>query len=86
MSEAPQDLVDRWIQIAEVEIGHVHFHINTARKRVQGWILEHRSWQEYNICWNGQCSLNAMELVRNEFWSYRIANARRMATLGSSKV
>jgi len=83
ISEASWDLDNRWIQIAEAEIGHVHFHLNTARKRVQGWILEHRAWQEYDICWNGEQGLDVMELVRNKFWSYRIANAQRMATRGS---
>ena len=46
-SESAFDFDGRWIKINAVEIGHVHFHLNTTMGRIQIWILESKSWEEH---------------------------------------
>jgi len=47
LSESAFDFNGRWIMIDGVEVGHVHFHLNTTMWRIQIWILESKAWEEH---------------------------------------
>ena len=80
VTQSTCDFSDQWIQIPEADLGHVHFHINCTQQRVQGWILEGRSWEEHLVVWNESRDLNLPDLVTSSRWVYLISNAKRQAT------
>ena len=58
------------ISIPEAQIGHIHFHINRRAQRVQAWVLEKKSWEEYYITFCNLRDISLEELVQQGPWVY----------------
>jgi hypothetical protein len=83
-SSSDYDLSGRWISIPDARIGHIHFHINRRVQRVQAWVLERRSWEEYNINFYSLGDhIGFEELLKQDVhpWNYFVRTARNLAAV-----
>lgn len=67
-SSSDFDISSRWISIPGAQIGHIHFHINRRAQRSQAWVLERRSWEEYNLNFYSPGDIGIVELVKQSPW------------------
>jgi len=73
------DLHYRWISISEANIGHLHFHINSEKWRVQVWIFEKWGWEEYFITGRTRGLMSELKidgLLESPCWGELVAQAR----------
>jgi len=84
ISESTFDFDGRWIIIDDVEIGHVHFHLNTVMERIQVWVLGSRAWEEQVFRQSGitRCDqdqgadTHVHKMIRNPHFVNVILNAK----------
>ena len=78
-SSSDFDMSGRWVSIPGAQIGHVHFHVNQRAQRVQAWMLEKKSWEEYYLKFYSSRDVSLEEVLKQGPWVYFILCARNFA-------
>lgn len=77
ISTSDSNLDTRFVNVPEAKIGHLYFHLNATAARVQVWVLERKTWEEYEMIREKRNKLHVKEMIQEEYWLGLVSNACR---------